>query len=438
MASMFRLRRRFALAMCVGLAASEGARGDEVDPCATIEGCASAVADCGAAVAPPAAFTLDQWLGLAESEFYIQGHVQQGANLNSRNPGNPPGGFGNAPAAGAVYSANDYQLNQIYVSVGNATDTSTKSFDVGYQCDLAFGTDYVFLQSHGLEKHSDGSNRWNGGEGDGFGGVAEYGLAMPQLCATFAYEQSRVVVGHFYNILGHEALIPTENFYYTWSYPLFFNGYGESVPVTGAFAQTQLGEQLLVGGGFHRGQGRWEDNNDSLNGISMVEWSNVSKSMFVTYTSDIGHEDDAGENLVYAQSVVFELQFNPKWSYALNSWYGFEENVAPDGGTATWYGFGNYFAHNLTERVILGARYDFFDDVDGTRVFPRAGQPAPAPGIYNAITLGANYIMNPNMTLRPEVRWDWFSPDGAIGPGPFDNLTARDQFMAAVDFLVTF
>ncbi len=394
---------------------------------------------CGVGVAEaPAAFTLDKWLGLAESEYFIQGHIQQGLNSNSRNPGNPPGGFGNSPAAGLVYRADDYLLNQVYLSVGNAVDTTKRALDFGYQMDLLYGTDYVFLQSLGLERERDGTNRWNGDTGSGFGGVQRYGLAMPQLFAVMAYEETRLIVGHFYNMLGHEALIPTENFYYTSNYPLFFNGYGESVPVMGALVQTQLTDHWLVGGGVHRGQGKWEDNNNRVNGVGMVEWSNLAKTAIVTYTFDVGSEDDAGDNTVYAQCVIFEWQVSKKWGYAMNSSYGFEENVGLGGDTAQWYGFANYLAHTIHEKLVLGVRYDLFDDVDGSRVFPRAGAPANAPGVYQGLTLGANYFATPNVTLRPEARWDWFSPDGALPPGPFDNLTERDQFIAAVDLLVTY
>ncbi|MBX3427474.1 MAG: outer membrane beta-barrel protein [Pirellulales bacterium] len=394
--------------------------------------------DCGSAAAAPVPWTLDDFLGLGDSDFFIAGHVQQGLNVNSRNPGNPAAGFGNAPAAGLVYRANDYLLNQLYVSMGNVADTSRDAFDIGYQVDLVYGSDYVFLRSLGLERHRDGTNRWNGDDGSGYGGVQRYGLAMPELAATFAYEETRLTVGHFYNILGHEALIPTENFYYTSNYALFFNGYGESVPITGAFLQTQLDEHWLVGGGFHRGQGKWEDNNNKLNGVGMIEWANTAKNLFLTYTFDVGAEDDAGQNAVFAQCAILEWQISKRWGYVLNSCYGSEENVAAGGATGRWYGIANYLAHSVSDKLVLGIRYDFFDDVDGTRVFPRAGFPALAPGAYHGLTLGANYFMIPNATLRPEVRWDWFSPDGALPPGPFDNGVARSQFMAAVDLLVTF
>lgn len=186
------------------------------------------------------------------------------------------------------------------------------------------------------------------------------------------------------------------------------------------------------------GQGRWEDNNNHLNGIGIVEWKSLDGMTCVNYTFDIGKEDDGGQNTIYVQSIILEWQFNERSSYTLNSSYGFEENVAVNGANAQWYGFAHYLAHALTDRWIVGWRYDLFNDVDGTRVFPRAGFPATAPGIYQALTMGMNIVAHPNATLRPEVRWDWFDADGPLPPGPFDNGARRSQFIAAADLVVTF
>ena len=86
---------------------------------------------------------------------------------------------------------------------------------------------------YGLETERDFSNKWNSDTGTGLFGRALYGLAMPQLYAEIAHERLTVRLGHFFSLLGHEELLPTENFYYTKSYAAFYNGYGESVPVTG-------------------------------------------------------------------------------------------------------------------------------------------------------------------------------------------------------------
>ena len=350
---------------------------------------------------------------------------------------NPPQGTGNLPGGGLVYRGDAYLFNQLYVSIGKKTNGGQGSVDIGAQVDLVYGTDYVFLRSFGLEMERDSSNRWNSDGGNGLNGTSQYGLAMPQAFIELAYESVTLRLGHFYNILGHEGYIPTQDFYYTFDYSVFYNGYGESRPVTGMLAEWQLSPQWLIGGGFHRGTLRWDDNNDILNVVGLVEWTPLD-DVILTYTVDVGAEDDAGDNTVFTQSLIFEWQFTKRSSYILNAPYGFEQNVATGGGTAYWYGFSHYLAYQVHEKLVAGLRYGMFHDVDGIRVSPRAGFPANAPGMYHGVTVGLNYLPSPNIIVRPEVRWNWFDADGQLPPGPFENGSSRSQFLASVDLTLSF
>ena len=101
----------------------------------------------------------------------VSGFLWQTVNTNSRNPRNPAAGVGNHPGAGWIYRNDEYQFNRLYLTLSRAPDTSCGQWGVGGQVDLLYGTDYVFLQSRGLETHSDFSNKWNSDTGSGFGGV---------------------------------------------------------------------------------------------------------------------------------------------------------------------------------------------------------------------------------------------------------------------------
>ena len=365
------------------------------------------------------------------ADWFLHGHLQQGVNTNAHHPINPPNGLGNQPGIGFAYRADQYQLNQLYLSVGKVADTSQSPFAVGGGIDVLYGTDYTFLESLGLEKERDGTSKWNGDSGSSFSGGALHGVVMPQLYADFAYETLTIKVGHFYNVFGYEEVLPTHNFYYTTSYSLFYNGSGESAPVTGILAQWQMTPELKIAGGFHRGVLKWEDNNNVLNAIGLVEWTTPNKDIIVTYSCDIGAEDDAGQNTIYGQSIVFEWQFAEKTSYVLHSSYGFEERDAMRDGIDQWFGFGNYLAHQLTDNLVAGSRYEYFNDLDGSRV-------SSLEGAYHALTLGLNYSPHAKVTIRPEVRHDWFDADGQQPSGPYDNGNKRSQFVAAVDVVITF
>jgi hypothetical protein len=110
-----------------------------------------------------------------------------------------------------------------------------------------------------------------------------------------------------------------------------------------------------------------------------------------------------------------------------------EQDVAPSGQTAYWYNIVQWLAFQIRSNMTVGLRYEWFDDIDGAAVTPTHGS-----GVYHDVTLGLNYKPEESVVIRPEVRWDWFDGDPGVGPGPFGNGTRRNQFMAAVDAVVTF
>ena len=48
-------------------------------------------------------------------------------------------------------------------------------------------------------------------------------------------------------------------------------------------------------------------------------------------------------------------------------------------------------------------------------------------GNFWAMTWGLNYLMGNNIVIRPELRYDWYTPDaGALANGlPYGNLDAN-------------
>ncbi len=171
---------------------------------------------------------LDRW-GIA-----VDGQLAQGVTTNSRNPTNPAPGTGNLPATSFNYRNDEYMLNSMYLTVGRKTDAGPSGWDIGGQIDLIYGTNYIFLQSRGLETRSDLSNRWSSNDGSGLGGVGLMGLAMPQLYMEVACNDLTFQLGHFYLPVGYERPIPTENFFYSNSYGFSFSF--ETVPVVGMYA----------------------------------------------------------------------------------------------------------------------------------------------------------------------------------------------------------
>ena len=101
------------------------------------------------------------------------------------------------------------------------------------------------------------------------------------------------------------------------------------------YANWQVSDRLQLGGGFHRGMGNWEDNNNDLSGFGVVTLLDDDGNRSLSFQFSLGNEADTGSDNLYVQSVVFEQQNRQTLrSYVIYSDYGFQQNVLPGGGTA--------------------------------------------------------------------------------------------------------
>lgn len=369
---------------------------------------------------------------LNECGVQVRSYVQQSFATDSRNPTNPAAGFGTWPGGGFIYRNDEYTFNRLYMTIARPANTRGCGWDIGGQVDLLYGADYVFLQARGLETHGDFSPKWNADSGSGFGGVGLMGLAMPQVFAEVARDDLSVKIGHFYHPGGFIGFDPVKGVMgNTNTYTLIYNS---NLPGTGVLAQWTPNDRLTLGGGFHRGSANWEDNNDVLNGVGFVTWRFCDGKSSLKYVFDIGAEDDAGRNQEYYQSVVFDWKIRERWTYVFQSHYRHIQNGAPGGGDDHFYSVVNRLAYEINEKWIVGVRYEWFDDTNGTAVFPNS----PGPGIWHELAFGGTYKWSPNVWLRPQIRWDWFDADPGVGPGPWGDNLYRSRFIAAFSLFTFF
>ena len=206
----------------------------------------------------------------------------------------------------------------------------------------------------------------------------------------------------------------------------------------------QLTEQTAILGGFHQGVHRFEDNNDEFNFQGGLTWKGPNDRLSLAYGLDWGRNDAAGLREEYIHSLVMKYQLTENLLYVLQNDLGQVNN--PD---AQWYGINQYFLYTINPKWSIGTRVEWFRDEDGTRVMGIGNLPgaygwlgaAGYAGDFTEVTLGLNYKPHANVTLRPEVRWDWYNgPPNAAGPYPlpFDDGASSRQFTLAVDLTVTF
>ena len=119
-------------------------------------------------------------------------------------------------------------------------------------------------------------------------------------------------------------------------------------------------------------------------------------------------------------------------------------NRGQQAGLAQWYGVCQYFYRGLTDRLSAGARLEWFRDNNGFRTayparYAALGVPPVASGFagnFWETTLGLNWMPTPNWVVRPEIRYDWYTPDdygsGALPFGPIvttpTGLVTGDAF----------
>jgi hypothetical protein len=101
--------------------------------------------------------------------------------------------------------------------------------------------------------------------------------------------------------------------------------------------------------------------------------------------------------------------------------------------------------YTINDCWAAGIRYEVMRDNNGTRVaglgIPGTGDnphTGPYVGNFSEITAGLNWKPNLNVTVRPELRWDWF--DGTTAGNSQEPYVGNhdQQFSFAIDGIFTF
>lgn len=356
------------------------------------------------------------------------GWTQLGGTVNGWNP---PSHF-NGPVA--TNDRNEFQMNQLWIFFDKPVNTGGCGWDWGGHIDIAYGSDWRFGSTFGLENRINSPNNW-------------YGLVLPQHYLTVGVNDLIVKMGHFSPGFGYEAVPSPANFFYSHSYAM---SYSEPLLVTGLQADYKLTDQLTLVAGFNRGWMMYEDLNTSLDVVGGFRWISEDQRTQLAYMTTTGPQDPGNANNRFAYSLVVQQQLNDRWQYVIQHNLGTEagtSSVVP-GGQAAWFGIDQYLFYQINEKWKAGLRFEWFQDSDGSRVqgvgnwigSNRGWQGGPGfAGDFYELTLGLNWRPHANIVFRPEVRWDWYggTPDVATNL-PFNDGLNASQFTAAMDLIVTF
>jgi hypothetical protein len=366
-------------------------------------------------------------------------------------------------------------MNQLYLV---NEKTLGEDFGWGGRVDLLYGTDFLFTTARGLDAYRSTPDPL-GFTGPRWDSSRYYGLAMPQLYGEFGTEDLGVKFGHFYTLIGYEVVPAPGNFFYTHAYTM---QYGEPFTHTGILGNWKASDQVGIVAGVTNGWDNWDDgmltggpitntgypgfsNNTSLLAATTFTSADESQSLIFAITS--GNQVIGGAGGVFADnlysgnlsmySVVYTNELSDKLTYVLqhdNGWWfngnvGGYQTLGQQNGTSQWYGLNQYMFYNFSDTLIGGLRFEWFRDNNGTRVVSNlrnaiTGVPESAAGFagnFWAMTWGLNYLMGNNWVIRPELRYDWYTPDvrGFNGTLPYGrNFDKYGQFYGGCDAIWQF
>lgn len=364
----------------------------------------------------------DPWT-MPQPNFLKERNVTIGGWLDGGIYGNQWGAPSNGPV-GLRSIGDGFTMDQVWFFAERKTDTKGCGWDLGGRVDYLFGVDGPQTQSFGDRTFDYG---WNTSP--------QYGSAMPQVYAEIAYNDVKVKAGHFYTPIGYEVVQAPLNFFYSHSYSHTF---GEPFTHTGALASYQRNEKTTWYGGWVNGWDEGFEGRDKgsmfLGGFS----TNISdKTTFAWYVS-AGKLGDgtafpgAASGDLYYNCFILTHKLTEKWTYVLEHDLGSNYNVNPGSVNNQWYEVNNYLTYKINDCWSFGGRAEWFQDPQGARVS------AGSQGNYFSLTGGFNYKPHANVTLRPEIRYDWFDGFADTTAQPFNDGTASTQLSGGFDAIFTF
>lgn len=339
--------------------------------------------------------------GATGSPFTFGGWIETGIYVN-----NNGGGSDNGPMHTASNRRTDFLMNQLYF-YGEREMNTKRGFDWGARADFVYGVDGPSMQCYD-------------GTFDADWGLNRHGYAMSayQVYGTLGYKNLSVMVGKFIGKVGWEASASKDNFFYTHSYCYWI----EPATHTGVLATYSVTDRLTLNAGWTAGADSGFNNPDNNSTVLTGFAYGLTDKATVHYWINAGQQDTAD---YFVQSLCFEWALTKRFTHVFQ--YNLRNDNAREGGRYSSYGINNHFLYKLNEQWGAGMRIEWLRD-NGT-----FGYITDDPGDYYQVTLGLNWNPWENVSIRPEVRYDWCK-----GATPFANETRKDQVTGGCGVFVSF
>ncbi|MDR1922793.1 MAG: porin [Planctomycetaceae bacterium] len=406
--------------------------------------------------------SLRQYQSKKNIGWFFDGFVDAGIFVNNDSPDSK---------INSIIEYNDqdreFVMNQLYLSLGRKIPARSNQIEFGGQIDLLFGTDYFYTSAVGLETRRTyyqwdvntiypelAVPHWNAAHGARRNNTAAlYGLSLPQafgeIYLPYGYGMT-LKAGHFYANMGIESAAATRNFFYTHSYNFM---YGQPNTLTGGLLSIKLAQTRSIIFGLTQGWDMFDKQGD-LNittGFKIHSRDELNSFSFILMS---GKQSDTNTNNRTNYTLAINRKLSQRWYYSLEHSFGYEKNGATKSSyygvntymPSKWLSIAQYLKYDINKNLSFGIRAEWFRDDGLARI---QGTPVDMLTFYYTgknyyeLTFGLNWRPSQNITIRPEVRFDWsdvklnWNPLFAQPPsGVYNNQNNRTAF--AIDAIITF
>ena len=356
--------------------------------------------------------------GTFSSPFTFNGWIDAGVYTNSHGFNN------NGPMFTGSKRRTDFILNQLYLSFEKEMNTRC-GFDWGARADLVYGAHAGSMQTYD-------------GTFDAGWGANKHGYQMSayKVYGTLGYKDLSVKIGKFGTPIGWEASASKDNFFYSHSYCYWI----EPATHMGVLADYNLSDRLTVSAGWTTGEDASFANPNGGKAILTGFTYSLADNATIYYWINGGEQKYTGPeggidawNDYFVQSVCFEWMPTKRFTYVLQ--YNLRNDNVRGRASTSAYGVNNHFLYKLNDQWSVGTRFEWLRD-NGAWVHSD-------PADYYQITLGLNWNPYKNVSVRPEVRYDWgkgaapFGPSDVFGGYPITDKHS-EQVSAGCGVVVSF
>jgi hypothetical protein len=396
-----------------------------------------------------AASDLDQFLREVDVGGFVTASYVYNFNDPTQNgPGQNGDGATVAPAPQRLCQFNcghnEFTLDAAMLSLGKA---ASEPGEAGFQLDMLVGQNASILRSLSFDRNR-GSTAFTTGRD--FSGTSDFDMFIQEGYVSYNLRGTTLKFGKFETLMGYEVLDSYKNpnvthgLLFTWVIPLFH---------TGLLASGSLGSDDLQFGwaaGVTNGFNNSTDSSDNKGVIGQLSMTSgpffgslstyhgtLEEQVALTSGPNAGALHGDNDPLTQIYDVVLQWKPRDQLKVWLNADYGHTDRNSFSIGSASFYGASSGVAFDITEKLFMALRGEWFQDDNDSRflfgpTLAGAGRVDETTALSATATLG--YRLTDHLVARLELRHDDLDTDarGGVDPDVFpeDNNFAGSEEQA--------